>query len=139
MPVLKNPKHERFAQELAKGAAQYKAYSDAGYTGGETAACRLSRNVKVTARVAELQKHSARRTEITVASITNRLIGIADKAEKDEMGAPGLSVARASLMDAAKLNGLVVDTKENISRTPEERRTRIAELQAERERILRAH
>lgn len=108
MPVLSNAKHERFAQGLAKGLSQTEAYTEAGYKGDRTAASRLSTNVNVTRRVAELQGKAAIRTEITVASVTERLLAIATKGELSG-DAPMLAVARASLMDAAKLNGLVVD------------------------------
>lgn len=109
---LKSQRHERFAQELAKGKSQTQAYTDAGYEGDVTAASRLSRNVNVQARVAELKERAAARTEITVASLTERLLKIAAVAEGEEAakaGAPMLSVARATLMDVAKLNGLIVD------------------------------
>lgn len=108
MPALKNPKWERFAQGLAKGKTQAEAYAEAGYAPSEPNASRLTSNDKVKARVAELQERAAVRTEITVASITERLLAIATKAETSEE-APMLQAARASLMDAAKLNGLVVD------------------------------
>lgn len=108
MPALQNARHERFAQELAKGKTQAYAYAAAGYSPSEPNASRLRSNDKVQARVAEILEKAAVRTEITVASITDRLLKIADKAEgKDD--ASMLSVARASLMDAAKLNGLVID------------------------------
>jgi hypothetical protein len=45
---------------------------------------------------------------VTVESITQRLLSIAEKGEGKE-DASLLSVARASLMDAAKLNGLIID------------------------------
>lgn len=108
MPALSNPKHERFAQALAKGMTQAEAYADAGYKPSEPNASRLTSNDKVQARLAELQERAAVRTEITVASITERLLAIATKAEKSEE-APMLQAARASLMDAAKLNGLVIE------------------------------
>lgn len=108
MPALENPKHERFAQELAKGKTADEAYAEAGYKPDRGNASRLTANDNVKTRVAEIQERAAVRTEITVADITKRLLAIATKAEgKDE--APMLSVARASLMDAAKLNDLVVD------------------------------
>lgn len=112
MPALSNPKHERFAQALAKGMTQAEAYADAGYKPSEPNASRLTSNDKVQARLAELQERAAVRTEITVASITERLLAIATKAEKSEE-APMLQAARASLMDAAKLNGLVVEKGEH--------------------------
>jgi len=108
MPVLKNPKHERFAQGLAKGDAADKAYADAGYNPSRSAASRLSTNVNIQARVTELLNRSAERTVLTVASLTERLLKIAEKGEA-AADAPLLSVARAALMDAAKLNGLIVE------------------------------
>lgn len=108
MPTLKNAKHERFAQELATGETAIAAYEAAGYKPDRGAASRLSANVNVGKRVAEIQGRAAVRAEITVASITDRLLAIAAKGEaKDD--AAMLGVARASLMDAAKLNGLVID------------------------------
>ncbi|RIJ65170.1 hypothetical protein D1604_12695 [Brevundimonas sp. LPMIX5] len=112
MPALSNPRHERFAQALAKGMTQAEAYADAGYKPSEPNASRLTSNDKVQERVAELQERAAVRTEITVASITERLLAIATKAEKSG-DAPMLQAARASLMGAAKLNGLVVEKGEH--------------------------
>lgn len=127
MPTLTNPKHERFAQELAKGKTQEEAYREAGYIGDRTAASRLSTNVNVQARLAELQERSAIRTELTVASITERLMRLADIAEKtgqktDDAGNVAESsprhfaVARQALMDVAQLNGLVVIKTDNTTR-----------------------
>lgn len=111
MPALTNPRHERFAQGLAKGKTQAEAYADAGYKPSEPNASRLTSNEKVQARLAELQERAAVRTEITVAGITERLLKIATKGEGSN-DAPMLQAARASLMDAAKLNGLIVDKSE---------------------------
>lgn len=108
MPALENHKHELFAQGLAKGKTQIEAYKEAGYKPDDGAAARLSGKVRIKERVAELQERAAVRTEITVANITERLLKIAEKGETSTE-APLLSVARASLMDAAKLNGLVID------------------------------
>lgn len=112
MPALTNPRHERFAQGLAKGKTQAEAYADAGYKPSESNASTLRSNQKVQARLAELQERAAFRTEITVASITDRLLAIAAKAEQST-DAPMLQAARASLMDAAKLNGLIVDKSQS--------------------------
>jgi len=111
MPVLSNPKHERFAQELAKGKTQAEAYQTAGYAASEANASRLTSNDKIQARVAEILERGAIRAEVSVASITERLIRISEKAET--IGEPaGLSVARQAAMDAAKLHGLIVEKKE---------------------------
>jgi phage terminase small subunit len=135
---LGNSRHERFAQALAKGEPACTAYVSAGYSANDGNAIRLKGNERIAARVDELLSKAAARTEITVAGITDRLIKIADKAEVMD-GAPGLSVARAALMDAAKLNGLVVDTVEKVARSPEDRARRLAELRVERDAALTRH
>ena len=110
MPVLSNARHEKFAQELAKGRSQIDAYETAGYTGDRTAASRLSTNVNFRSRVEELQGRGATLTELTIASLTKDLLRIAQKAE-GLAEASGLSVARGAIMDAAKLNGFLADPK----------------------------
>ncbi len=109
---LKNARHERFARWLAEGKSQSDAYKSAGYSAAgnaaEVNAARLLRNAKVCDRVEELKARAAERTVVTVENITERLLKIAAKGEGAK-AAPLLSVARASLMDAAKLNGLVID------------------------------
>jgi hypothetical protein len=111
VPVLSNPKWELFAQELAKGKSQAEAYQTAGYKPSEPNASRLTSNDKVASRVAEILGRGAIRAEVSVASITERLIRISEKGEA--IGEPaGLSVARQAAMDAAKLHGLIVEKKE---------------------------
>lgn len=114
MPVLDNAKHERFAQELAKGKTATEAYVEAGYKLNDGNAATLKGNQRISDRIAELLDRAATRTEITVANITDRLLAIAAKGETSS-DAPMLAVARASLMDAAKLNGLIVDKSETLA------------------------
>lgn len=58
MPALTNPKHEQFAQLIAKGTSAAKAYREAGYeisdSAVDAAASRLLKHVKVSARIVEL-------------------------------------------------------------------------------------
>ena len=112
MPILTNAKHERFCQALAKGKTADEAYEAAGYTANRGNAARLKANEDIVKRVTELLERGAIRAEITVAGLTEKLMRLAALAE-DLKDAPGFSVARASLMDAAKLNGLIVDKKEH--------------------------
>jgi phage terminase small subunit len=121
MPALENARHERFAQELAKGKSQADAYCAAGYKPSRSAAARLAADVNICARLAEITERAAVRAEISVASLTARLMrlievseatGIMKNAETGEVVATSpkhLSVARNAIMDAAKLNGLVID------------------------------
>lgn len=105
---LKNARHERFAQELAKGATADAAFIRAGFKANRGNATRLKAKESVLARVTELKEKAAERTVVTVEGITQRLLKIAEKGEAAS-DAPLLSVGRAALMDVAKLNGHIVD------------------------------
>lgn len=59
MPVLKNPKHEAFAQGLAGGKSADQAYQDAGFSANRGNATRLKAKESVAARVAELTESVA--------------------------------------------------------------------------------
>ena len=112
MPVLNNPRHETFAQELAKGKTADEAYVIAGYSENRGNCIRMKANESILKRVDELLERSATRAEISIASITESLLRIAEKAES--LGeAAGLGVAKGAWMDAAKVNGLVVDRTQN--------------------------
>lgn len=105
---LKNARHERFAQGLAKGSTADAAYVSAGFKPNRHNASRLNTNETIRIRVTELKVAAAEKSVITVTEITQRLLNIAQKGEND--GQPAmLSVARASLMDVAKLNGMIVE------------------------------
>ena len=54
MAALSNPRHERFAQELAKGKSANESYEIAGYTPNRHNASGLARQEHIRARVAEL-------------------------------------------------------------------------------------
>lgn len=54
MPLLNNPRHERFAQGLAAGKAAEEAYSEAGFKPSASNASTLRKNQNVLERVSEL-------------------------------------------------------------------------------------
>jgi phage terminase small subunit len=110
MPALKNTRHERFAQELAKGKSQVEAYGLAGYEPNESHASRLVRNGKVASRLAELQDKAATKAELTLADIIAEL----EQARMVALAAatPQTGSAVAASMGKAKLLGLVVDRSE---------------------------
>lgn len=76
MPLLKNPKHEKFAQELAKGKTADEAYRIAGYSKHRSNAARMIANDSIRQRVAEIQGKGAERAEITVERVINELAKI---------------------------------------------------------------
>ncbi|WP_411914157.1 terminase small subunit [Bosea thiooxidans] len=73
VPVLSNPKHERFAQELAKGSSASAAYVAAGYAKSDSNASRLSGNEKVRSRVEELLGEGAEKAGVTIERIVAEL------------------------------------------------------------------
>ncbi len=56
---LTNPRHERFAENRARGMSATEAYAEAGYKPNEGNAGRLNRNEQVVARIAFLQGSTA--------------------------------------------------------------------------------
>jgi phage terminase small subunit len=126
MPALQNPKHERFAQELAKGKSASEAYVAAGYSESRSAASRLSTKVNVLARVSEIQDRGAIRTEITLASLMKEAAEIQAAALKANQH----SAAVAALTAKAKLAGLWVDKAENTNRNVDPAHVTDAELAA---------
>src|SRR4051794_20755014 len=93
MPILTNSRHERFAQELAKGSAIGAAYKAAGYNtpakyAAEASANRLLKNVDVSARLLELKQLGAARAEISRKTLIQRLDRVFEKAcELEQMSA----------------------------------------------------
>lgn len=112
MAVLKNPKHERFAQELAKGSTATDAYVSAGYKSDRGAASRLSANVSIQERVAQLLSKGAERAEVTIESLITEADDIQRKALAKEQFAPAVSALTAK----AKLAGLWIEKSERTNR-----------------------
>ena len=111
MPALDNPRHERFAQQLAKGKSATEAYTDAGYKGDRTAASRLSTNANVQARLAELLSKAAERAVVTVEDIAKQLDE--DRVFARENGAAAAAVS--ATLGKAKVLGLIVEKSENVN------------------------
>jgi phage terminase small subunit len=87
MPILDNPRHERFCHELVRGQSQSAAYAAAGYepTSASTAkasASRLAARPEIRARVTELTTNSAKRAELTRVEIITLLRQDHDEAFK---------------------------------------------------------
>ena len=91
MPILKNPRHERFAQTVASGKSEMSAFAEAGYSAksAKQNAHRMSENEGVKARIAELQARAEANCDLTRAEVVRILGRLAqlDPAEKVEVGA----------------------------------------------------
>jgi hypothetical protein len=105
VPVLKNARHERYAQGLAKGISASKAYVAAGFKKNDGNAVRLKGNEKVAARVAELQSRAAEKTVVTAADIARQLDEDRAFARKQKQSAAAVSAT----MGKAKVLGLIFE------------------------------
>lgn len=138
MAVLKNARHEKFAQGMFSGLAKQRAYL-AAYPGSTEAAAASSatallKNPKVSARIDELQRKVEARALITREMVINGLLGLAQGGED----VPA-SVKRAAWRDLGEhlaMFKVVVDHR-YVAELAEKLGLDPAEVQAEAEAILR--
>jgi phage terminase small subunit len=113
MPALKNERHERFAQEIAKGADIAEAFRSSGCVSRgrdpEAAAMRLVNMAGVARRIAELSAAGSPPTpaqiEVTTATTLRELEEARKLAIAKKQPAPAISATMAK----AKLAGLVFE------------------------------
>jgi hypothetical protein len=114
MPALKNPRHEAFAQTLARGMSASAAYAEAGYKANRHNAAALAREEHIRTRVTELQEEQlAIHQQATAAAAANKqvtiesLIAEAESARAKAMSEKGGAAAAVSALTAkAKLAGM---------------------------------
>jgi phage terminase small subunit len=118
MGVLGNPRHEIFAQEIAKGASNGDAYAKAGYESGNpdsvrAASARLLATVSIRSRVKEIQEVAAKRTGITIERTLLELakVGYADIRKAVKWG-DGVAVERNG--ETVFANGVCLVNSEEI-------------------------
>jgi len=109
MPILDNPRHERFAQFIADGKSATKAYELAGYRSSRQNAQRLTTNDDVRARVAELQQQAAAKHEITRDRITQMLLKDWEAAHDNKQ----IGAARAASESLGRLHGLYIEKRQD--------------------------
>lgn len=96
MPVLPNPKHERFAQELAKGKSADAAYVAAGYRENHGNAGALRRQQHISIRVAELLER-ARSIEVIATERAIERLAISKERVLAELAKIGFSDIRKAV------------------------------------------
>ena len=109
MPVLQNPRWERFARERAKGEKIVRAYAKAGYSAQRSNAARLIANDSVKARIAELQEKPAKKLEVTLES----LLAEAEEARQLAMKLGQSAAAIAAVKEKGVLSGKRIERKES--------------------------
>jgi hypothetical protein len=132
---LDDVKHEKFAQEIAKGRKPSDAYVAAGFKRHEGNASRLRNSEPVKARVSAILAKVAVNTEITVES----LIAEVDEARIGAMKAGQYGVAIAATREKGVLSGKRIERAE-VGKPGDFSRMTDNELDAfiaERERTLR--
>lgn len=122
MPVLSNPRHERFAQELAKGKSQIEAHELAGYKPHRGNASSLAQDKSILERVSELHgerahieqeatQKAADALSIDKQWVMARLISNATNAAASEDYAP----SNKALELLGKELGMFIDRTENVN------------------------
>lgn len=126
MPALANHRHERFAQEIAKGTPQSAAYALAGFKRHASSAARLRTDANVHARIAELQGAAADKAVLTRSWVLERLMRNVERSMQAEAvkGQEGEatgeyqydgSVANRGLELLGKELGMFVERTENLN------------------------
>lgn len=115
MPVLKNAKYERFAQEIAKGKTAGDAHALAGYAPNPSNADRLKKNNEIRGRIEELLNKSAEKAVISIESVLSELgkVGFAnmqDYMKSTDEGDPYLDFSNLTRDQAAALSEVTVES-----------------------------
>jgi phage terminase small subunit len=108
MPILANPRREKFAQEVASGKSMTEAYEAAGYKPNRKNAQRLRNQSDVSSRIEELQSRGAERAEVTLES----LLSEAEEARVAAMGAGQFAAAVSAIREKGILSGKRVEKSE---------------------------
>lgn len=100
MPVLRNAKHEAFAQALAKGKTATEAMAEAGYSDPRNSS-RLTKNDEIARRVDEIKNRVAEKAEWTAADRLMALKTIYDAAATDDRRTAISAIAEANKMQGS--------------------------------------
>jgi uncharacterized protein (DUF885 family) len=114
MTALPNPKHENFAQALARGSSAAAAHVEAGYRENRHNAATLARKQHILTRVGELQEEqlsihqqatadAAANAQVTIESLIAEAEAARAKAMEEKGGA---AAAVSALIAKAKLAGM---------------------------------
>jgi phage terminase small subunit len=115
MPMLDNTRHEKFARGLANGLTATEAYANAGYAKNRSSACRLSTNINIRGRVAELRAEALKNNQasiaISLASLTEMLLKDRELAHRTKQA----SAAVTATERLARLHGYMFDGKGKVT------------------------
>jgi hypothetical protein len=119
MPVLKNIRHERFAQLLASGKTAKDAYEMAGYKPSDSNGAWLARKNDISSRVAEINNERFERERATANAAAERcvitrqsLIAMANELYQQAKEAGQTTAAVAALKEIGVLSGIRIERSE---------------------------
>jgi hypothetical protein len=121
MPALLNPKHELFAQGLAKGLSADAAYQAAGYKKNRGNATRMKADESILRRLAELQSKAEAKVLLTLEDHMRELETLRElaKAGGQISAANTAEVKRGELMGYYVARSESTNTNYNISDKPQ--------------------
>jgi phage terminase small subunit len=108
MPVLRNPRHETFAQLLARGKTATEAHEEAGFKRSRHNASHLAARPEIGARVQQITTLAAERAVVTVESLIQK----AEQARVAAMEAGQYSAAVAAIKEKGVLSGNRIERRE---------------------------
>ncbi len=119
MPLLDNPRHETFAQNVARGKSFNEAYTIGGYQENGGNASTLAARPEVAKRITEIKSIAAMRAQVSAERVLAELarIGFADITE-----AVQVKNGKVMIVDTAELSpditaaiSQIAETKEGVS------------------------
>lgn len=118
MPMLENVRWENFAQHLAMGKKQIKAYQEAGFKPNSKSANKLAQNEVIQARVTELRQVALQNNMLTIERVSKELekIGFAnmmDFIKIDNEGNPEIDMRTIDRDKAAAIGEITTDVITN--------------------------
>lgn len=125
MPVLKNARHEKFAQLLAQGKTADEAYEKAGYVKNRKNAARLKTNEDIQARIEDIQGRAAKKVEKGLEDVIREMwkIGHANMANYlnvDDEGNARVDLSEVSKEEWAAVSEVTVDEQIVVGKTDKE-------------------
>lgn len=114
MGILSNPKHEAFAQGLARGLTQDAAYAEAGYKPHRGNASALRSNQNISDRVKEIMAEAAERNAKTLDDVLAEyeriaFTGLSRFVSIDADGAPKIDLSNCTPADLDLLSEIQTD------------------------------
>lgn len=106
MPVLKNARHERMAQGLAKGLSAEKAHVEAGFKQNRHNAAALAREEHISTRVSELLKQAEDNDRKANERVIEKLA-----ITKERVAAELAKIAFLDIREAVRWGRSPIDTK----------------------------